>query len=269
MVTKDRLKKICFIGGSGFYELLTDSSEIAIETPFDSKPVKVLHQMKNGIDTYFLPRHGSGHSIPPHKVNYHANIYALHSLGITRVIATSAVGSLRVSYQPGDYVILDQFIDFVRPLTFFNGDFGVDFPSGAQLSGVVHVDMTSPYCSEIREAFSQVLKEDSRTHMKGTYAITNGPRFETAAEIKALEMLGADVVGMTNSSETVLCRELGICYCTIAVVTNMAAGLQKEVNHQEVLDIFNSRSSQLKQIFSEIINHIPFKRVCTCANHVK
>ncbi|MFX0123927.1 MAG: MTAP family purine nucleoside phosphorylase [Candidatus Hodarchaeota archaeon] len=262
-------KKFCIIGGSGFYDFLEEPSKVSIATPFDSKPVIIYQQEFKEKTLYFLPRHGGHHSIPPHKINFKANIFALHSLAIPRVIATSAVGSLRTLINPGDYILLDQFIDFVRPITFFDGDFRVEFQEGIIKSGVVHLDMSEPYCPEIRKILSEVLKDDHNTHTAGTYATTMGPRFETPAEIKALQQMGADVVGMTNSSEAVLCRELGICYSVLAVVTNMAAGLQKQLSHGEVLDIFNSRAASLKQIFHEVITQVPKQRSCTCAWYIR
>ncbi|MFX1516335.1 MAG: S-methyl-5'-thioadenosine phosphorylase [Promethearchaeota archaeon] len=261
--------KICIIGGSGFYDFLKDPSELTITTPFDSKPVSIYQQEVEGKILYFLPRHGGHHSIPPHKINFKANIYALHSLAIPRVIATSAAGSLQTVMRPGDYVVLDQFIDFVRPITFFDGDFSIEFRDGIIKSGVIHLDMSEPYCPEIREVFSEVLKNDQNTHPKGTYATTMGPRFETPVEIKALQQMGVDLVGMTNSSEAILCRELGICYSVLAVVTNYAAGLQKQLSHGEVLDIFNSRAETLKQIFHEVITQIPEQRNCKCAWYIQ
>ncbi len=258
-------KKFCVIGGSGFYEFLRKPSKISVSTPFDSKPVTIFQQEFEGKTLYFLPRHGGHHSIPPHKINFKANIFALHSLAIPRVIATSAVGSLRTSMTPGDYILLDQFIDFVRPITFFDGDFSIELQKGIIKSGVIHLDMSEPYCPEIRKILSKVLEDDHNTHTAGTYATSMGPRFETPAEIKALQQMGADIVGMTNSSEAILCRELGICYSVLAVVTNMAAGLQKELSHIEVLDIFNSRAASLKQIFHEAITQLPEQRNCTCA----
>jgi 5'-methylthioadenosine phosphorylase len=260
---------VCVIGGSGFYDFLQDPSEITVFTPFSSKPVILYQQVVNDIKIYFLPRHAGDHSIPPHKINFQANIFALHSLNVTRILATNAVGSLNPDIKPGDFVILDQFIDFVRPLTFFDGNFSIEFSQGTKLSGVVHVDMTEPYCTEIREISKKALKRIPNTHEKGTYAISIGPRFETPAEIRAFQHMGADVVGMTNSSEAILCRELGICYGAIAVITNFAAGFQEAVNHQEVLDIFASRTSQLKKIFHEVIGQLPLKRNCSCANHIK
>jgi 5'-methylthioadenosine phosphorylase len=261
-------ESIGIIGGSGFYDFLSSPSEKLVETPFSSKPVVLYHSKVNEKDLYFLPRHGKGHSIPPHRINFKANIYALHLLSISRVLSTSAVGSVRTEIEPGKYVLLDQFIDFIRPITFFEGDFKVDFLDGNSLSGVVHTDMTHPYCTDLCSHISKVLSKFSYYQSKGTYFCTAGPRFETPAEIKAIQAMGADVVGMTNSSEAILCRELGICYSSIAVVTNFAAGLQKEVNHQEVVELFNKRASELKSILNDIIEILPIIKTCSCRSHI-
>lgn len=262
-------ESICIIGGSGFYDFLPDPSEIFVNTPFSSSPVKLYKDKMVSKEIYFLPRHGEGHTIPPHRINFKANIFALHSLSISRVISTSAVGSVRHSIKPGNYVILDQFIDFIRPITYFEGDFSVEFPDGNKLEGVVHTDMSAPYCTEIREIAKDILSDIPYSKMEGTYFCAHGPRFETPGEIKAIQSMGADVVGMTNSSEAILSRELGICYSSIAVVTNFAAGLQQEVNHQEVIDLFNERASELKDILKRIIEQLPSEKHCSCRNHIK
>ncbi|MHA1971761.1 MAG: phosphorylase family protein [Candidatus Hodarchaeales archaeon] len=258
--------KICVIGGSGIYDLLKEPSTIEVETPFAESPVKVYFQNIEGKEVFFLPRHGGKHSIPPHKINFKANIFALHKLGITRVLSTNAVGSLNKNMKPGDYVILSDFIDFTYPITFFDGKFVARFSGGFELKGVIHLDMTEPYCPEIRESFLRVLK-DKKHHSQGIYLRTMGPRFETPAEIYAIRQMGADVVGMTNPSEAILCRELGICYGTIAVITNFAAGMQKALSHQEVLDIFQSRVKEIKQLFFDVIKELPAKRGCNCFRH--
>ena len=262
------LDKVCIIGGSGFYDFLPAPKEVAIKTPFDKIPVQILEQIVDRRSVFFLPRHGGKHSIPPHKINYKANIFALHKLGVRRVLSTNAVGSLNESMKPGDYVILDDFIDFAFPITFFEDGFEVSFNSGKTLSGVIHLDMSEPYCPEIRNSILKTIK-NKNIHPTGSYARTMGPRFETKAEILALKQWGAHVVGMTNPSEAILCRELGICYATIAVVTNYAAGLQKELSHQEVLDIFNSRLKELKNLFFDVIKNLPVEQGCNCAKHIK
>jgi 5'-methylthioadenosine phosphorylase len=129
--------------------------------------------------------------------------------------------------------------------------------------------MTSPYCPDLGKHVASILSKISHSRLTGTYFCSAGPRFETPAEIKAIQTLGGDVVGMTNSSEAILCRELGICYNSIAVVTNMAAGLQQEVNHQEVIDLFDQRAKELKNILKNIIAGLPIEKTCTCRSHIK
>ncbi len=261
-------ESICIIGGSGFYDFLPSPKEKLVETPFSSEPVVLYHSTVNDRDLYFLPRHGKGHSIPPHRINFKANIYAIHLLSISRVLSTSAVGSARIEIKPGEYVLLDQFIDIIRPITFFEGEFGVKFQDGNELNGVIHTDMTHPYCPDLRNHISGILSRFPYSRLQGTYYCAAGPRFETPAEIKAIAAMGGDVVGMTNSSEAILCRELGICYSSIAVVTNYAAGLQKQVNHQEVIDLFNQRASELKTILNDVIEILPYTKTCSCRAHI-
>ena len=261
-------ESLCIIGGSGFYDFLPSPTEKLVETPFSPEPVVLYHSTVNDQELYFLPRHGKGHSIPPHHINFKANIFALHLLSISRVLSTSAVGSVRDEIKPGNYVLLDQFIDIIRPITYFEGDFEVKFSDGNELSGVVHTDMTHPYCSDLRKHVWEILSKFNYSQPQGTYYCAAGPRFETPAEIKALKVMGADVVGMTNSSEAILCRELGICYSSIAVVTNYAAGLQEQVNHQEVIDLFNQRASELKSILNDVIEIIPTTKTCSCRGHI-
>ncbi|NHJ00815.1 MAG: S-methyl-5'-thioadenosine phosphorylase [Candidatus Heimdallarchaeota archaeon] len=256
------------IGGSGFYDFLSSPTKIQVETPFKKESITLYRQTLNENVVYFLPRHGLNHSIPPHMINYKANLFALHKLNVSRIIATCAVGSLKHDLSPGNLVVLDQFIDFVRPLTYFDGKFSLRFPSGSTVSGVTHLDMTEPYCPEIRQTIISVLGE-SPIVTSGTYFTCSGPRFETLAEIKALQLLGADVVGMTNSSEAILARELGICYGVIAVVTNYAAGLQETVSQEEVIEIFKHHLGNLKAKIPEIFTHLPHSRRCGCSNHTK
>ena len=260
---------VCIIGGSGLYGFLPNPKELLVQTPFCSDPVILYSDKIDGQQIYFLPRHGKGHSIPPHKINFKANVFALHKKSVSRVISTSAAGSVRSSIEPGTYVLLDQFIDFIRPLTYFENDFEVTFEKGEKLNGVVHVDMTNPYCPDIGKHAATILSKTGHSKLTGTYFCAAGPRFETPAEIKAVQTLGGDVVGMTNSSEAILCRELGICYNSIAVVTNMAAGLQQQVNHQEVIDLFNQRASELKNILKDIIKILPPEKTCSCRSHIK
>lgn len=240
---------IGIIGGSGLYEILKNPESTNIDTPFTKSPVIIQKEELHDRILYFLPRHGTGHNIPPHMINYKANIFALYKVGCDCVLSTNAVGSLRDDYNPGDYVVIDQFMDFVRPITFFDGSFSINLRSGEKLFGVVHTDVTEPYASSLRDVLVSTAQQfNSTVHPVGTYATCNGPRFETPAEIKALQVLGADVVGMTNSSEATLCNEIKLKYATITLITNFGSGLQKKVSHEEVIEMFNLKIKELRKI---------------------
>ncbi len=209
---------IGIIGGTGVYDpaIMEGVHEKVVGTDYGE--VKIMMGDYQGEAVAFLPRHGGDHSVPPHLINYRANIKALYKLGVKRIIATAAVGSLNFEYKPGTIVIVDQFIDFTkgRIPTFFAGD----------ERGVVHVDMTEPYCPEVRKALFEAAElTGTDVFDRGTYVCTEGPRFETAAEIKMFKTMGGDVIGMTAVPEAVLARELGICYATVSMVTNYAAGI--------------------------------------------
>ncbi len=205
------------IGGSGVYALGEgEYDERVLATAYGHVTLYVGRGESAGI--VFLPRHGREHSLPPHRVNYRANLKALASLGVQRVLATAAVGALNERVAPGKLVLIDQFIDLTkgRPQTFYEG--------GA--SGVAHVDVTEPYCPSLRAALAAAAARRSLACVEGaTYACTEGPRFETAAEVRLLAAWGADVVGMTGIPEAPLARELGLCYASVAIPMNWGAGL--------------------------------------------
>ncbi|SEF90443.1 5'-methylthioadenosine phosphorylase [Caloramator fervidus] len=253
------MKRIAIIGGTGVYspDIFKNSKEIEVSTPYGN--VTLLESQHSEAIVYFLERHGKNHKLPPHKVNYLANIYALKLLNVERVLATAAVGSLSEKLSPGTFIILDQFIDFTknRPSTFFDGS-----------NGVVHIDMTEPYCPELRNILIQSCKSlKINFNEKGTYVCTEGPRFETPAEIKMFKILGADVVGMTNFPEVVLAREANLCYATVAMVTNYAAGISKSIlTHKEVMDNMASMTENIKKLFLTAIEGIPYARNCNCKN---
>ncbi len=206
------------IGGTGVYKLFDDKESVTVDTRYGSAEIDLVT-----IDGYrfaFLPRHGRGHSVPPHRINFRANIQALRSLGIEFVYATTAVGSCSERFAPGDVVVLRDFLDFTksRPSTFFeDGD------------EVVHAPMHEPYCRRLTEAFLETAREH-RLQVKGeaVYVCTEGPRFETAAEIRMYARMGGEVVGMTSVPEVVLAREAGICYASIGIVTNLCTGMSEE-----------------------------------------
>jgi len=220
------------IGGSGLTNLknLEITRREVKRTPYGEPSSPLVYGRLGGQEVVFLARHGHGHTIPPHEVNYRANIWAIKETGATRVIAVNAVGGIASALQSGQLVFPDQIIDYTyaREHTFF----------GNEQKSVTHIDFTYPYCEELRRIFIQAARAAGiKAAEHATYAATQGPRFETIAEIKRLERDGGDIVGMTGMPETCLARELGLCYASIAVVANPAAGKAaggislKEIEH--------------------------------------
>lgn len=253
------MPEIGIIGGSGVYSLedIEDPQKQKIDTPYGKSPEIITGIVKNR-ELAFMPRHGKKHTEPPHKINFKANIQALEKLGVERIIATTAVGSLNSEIAPGEFVIIDQFLDFTknRPRTFYDGSDGE----------VVHVDMTNPYCSELRKTLIDTAENlEIPVNSSGTYACTEGPRYETSAEIQMLNELGGDLVGMTNVPECVLARELEICYSTVSVVTNYGAGISEEkLTHTEVAEIMEKNIKRVKELIFSTIPNIPSEKSCGC-----
>lgn len=250
--------KIAVIGGTGVYDpnIMSGVRDETVNTPYGDVSLKIGNY--RGKPVAFMNRHGEEHSIPPHLVNYRANIAALKKLGVKNILATAAVGSLNPAMQPGHFTFVDQFLDFtkVRKQTFFDG--------GA--AGVVHLDMTNPYCPELREVLSRAARSLGQTsHQAGTYVCCEGPRFETAAEIKMYRLLGGDLVGMTGVPEAPLAREAEICYATIAMVTNYAAGISPtRLTHQEVVDVMMQNGENLRKVIMQAIAWLDPDRSCAC-----
>ncbi|PKM82613.1 MAG: S-methyl-5'-thioadenosine phosphorylase [Firmicutes bacterium HGW-Firmicutes-14] len=255
--------RIGIIGGTGVYDpkILKDISEEHIRTDYGN--IRVTVGKHNGIPVAFLPRHGEDHTIPPHRVNYRGNIMALRKLGVERILATGAVGSLNLKMNPGEFVLVDQFIDFTknRPHTFFeDGE-----------KGVVHIDMTEPYCREFRKIVATAAATlEIPLKTRGTYICTEGPRFETPAEIKMYSLLGGHLVGMTGVPEVVLAREAEMCYVTVAMITNFAAGISpKPLTHTEVLEAMGRSNDNLRKLIMRVIEMIPEGRNCECQNSIE
>jgi 5'-deoxy-5'-methylthioadenosine phosphorylase len=215
---------VAIIGGSGLTNLknLRITRREVIRTPYGEPSAPMIFGQLGGQEAVFLPRHGAGHTIPPHEVNYRANIWAIKQTGVDKVIAVNAVGGISPDYLvSGTLVIPDQVIDYTygRCHTFF----------GSEHKKVTHVDFTQPYCEDLRQT---VIQAAARAKMKvmerGTYGATQGPRFESAAEIRRMERDGADIVGMTGMPEAGLARELELCYASISLVVNPAAGKTRE-----------------------------------------
>ncbi|HEC25895.1 MAG TPA: S-methyl-5'-thioinosine phosphorylase [Gammaproteobacteria bacterium] len=213
------MTRLAIIGGSGLTSLahLEITKREVSRTPYGELSGPLIYGNLNGQEVVFLARHGYAHTIPPHLVNYRANLWALKEAGISHIIAVAAVGGIPEKFVPTSIVFPDQIIDYTysRAHTIFDED---------HLT-VTHIDFTEPYCEELRTVLiDAATRADIAVIPEATYAATQGPRFETAAEIDRLERDGAHVVGMTGMPETVLARELGLCYATIAVVANAAAG---------------------------------------------
>jgi 5'-methylthioadenosine phosphorylase len=252
--------RIGLIAGSGVQDLYDQEEprQKTVGTEFGEVPVYLV-RIDEDRELVFLPRHGKGHSIPPHRINYRANIRALAELGCGCVLATNAVGSMNTQMQPGDMVVCDQFLDFTkqRPLTFFDGEGGE----------VRHVDVTEPYCPRLRETLREgcMAALGEELHPAATYVCAEGPRFETAAEIAMYSQLGGDVVGMTGVPEAVLAREAGLCYATVCVVSNWAAGItDSPITHSEVEELMDRRQSDLKCMLRETIGRITDDADCAC-----
>jgi 5'-methylthioinosine phosphorylase len=215
---------VAIIGGSGLAKLadLEITREEVVRTPYGEPSGPIVRGRLHGEDVVFLPRHGSGHTIPPHRVNYRANIWALKETGVRRIIAVAAVGGIADRLRASDLVLPDQIIDYTygRAHTFFDGG---DKP-------VMHVDFTFPYCADMRRLLIEAAhRAGIAVAETGTYGATQGPRFESAAEIRRMERDGADVVGMTGMPEAALARELDMRYAAIAVVVNRAAGKEESI----------------------------------------
>lgn len=213
------MTRIAVIGGSGLTQLnnLQATRHEPTRTPYGEPSAPMLFGLLGGTEVVFLPRHGSGHTIPPHAINYRANLWALKQASVTDVIAVNAVGAIRPGLEDASLIVPDQIIDYTygREHTFF----------GDTQQQLRHVDFSQPYCEKLRD----ILIEGARRAgvepaENGTYGATQGPRFETVAEIRRLERDGADIVGMTGMPEAGLARELGLCYACIAVIVNPAAG---------------------------------------------
>lgn len=245
-----------FITGTGFYTLpnIQDIRKQLVETPYGAVEVEI--GTLAGREIAFIPRHGKGHTIAPNDINYRANIYALYKLGVQRIFATSVSGSLNPEWGPGTLVLVDQFLTFAttRADTFY--------PLDGKLA---HVDVTDPYCNTLHQhLLTAGKKEGMEFQQGGTYACFPGPRFESRAEIEMARRLGAHLVGQTNYPEVVLARELAMCYATVGIVSNFAAGMQADLTVDEVMDNLKIVGDTLTRIFGEVASALPEEQECTC-----
>ena len=258
------MRKIAIIGGTGIYspEALQGFEDKVIDTPYGPALCNIGELAGNQV--VFITRHGVGHKTAPHKVNYRANIWALKSLGTEEIFATTAVGSLNPEMKAGHFVVCSNVLDFTKSRinTFY------DTPE----RGVVHVDFSYPYCPCVRERVIRCLEKlDIPFHKEGVYVATEGPRFESAAEIKAYAMLGGDLVGMTNMPECILAREAEMCYSTCSIVTNMAAGISHTpLSHMEVVEAMGKSINNMNKLIAAFINdNEPVVATCGCHTALK
>lgn len=239
--------EIGVIGGSGFYSFAADAEPVQVATPYGDPTGEIRVGELDGRGVAFVPRHGVDHEYPPHLVNYRANLWALHSLGVRQVLAPCAVGSLRTDLGPGTLVVPDQVVDrtWGRVSTFYD-----------RVGAVGHVSFADPYCPRGRAA---VLGAAADAVDGGTLVVVNGPRFSSRAESRWHAAQGWSLVGMTGQPEAALARELGICYTAVALVTDLDAGLEGEqaVSHAEVLDSFRSNLERLKLVLRRAIADLP------------
>ncbi len=251
------------IGGSGLYRVpgFEEVEKKRITTPFGEPSDEYLLGRISGRDVAFLARHSPEHTIPPHRLNYRANIEGFHMIAVKRIIAVHAVGGINPAFNPGDLVIPDQIIDFTtgRESSFYDGP------------DVVHVDFTNPYCEEMREVFLKAASGTAASlHNGGTYICTNGPRLETRAEIEFFRRIGGDIVGMTGMPEAILAREREICYLSVSVVTNPAAGLSgRKLTTSEVIETMSASMDRIKKILLGVIKAFPPVRSCPCKDALK
>ncbi len=248
-------------GGSGFYRFIGNSGkQVRIVTPYGPPSAAVTLTRVGGKRVAFLPRHGVRHEFPPHAVPYKANVYAFKKLGVARVVAPNAVGSLKGNIEPGDLVFCDQFVNLTagRDATYYDGP------------ETTHVSMAEPYCPQMREvAIRSARKLKVRFHEGGTVVVVQGPRFSTKAESRFFSRQGWDVINMTQFPEAVLAREQEMCYLNISVVTDYDAGLEGDpsvnpVSHREVMRVFERNMSMLRSLIGDIVASVPDERRCAC-----
>jgi 5'-methylthioadenosine phosphorylase len=241
---------LAIIGGTGLTQLpnLEIVRREEVRTPYGDPSGALTLGTIRGQPVVFLARHGYGHTIPPHRVNYRANLWAIAQQQVTYVVSVASVGGIRADLAPGTLAVPDQLLDYTygREFTYFTGVDG----------RVVHIDFTQPYCEPLRRLLIEAAQEAGEPIVEGgTYATTQGPRLETAAEINRLERDGADMVGMTGMPEAALARELGLCYAALAVVVNHAAGRGDSASGIRLADI-------------DTVSRTALVRVCNIMDHL-
>ncbi|CAL9458884.1 S-methyl-5'-thioadenosine phosphorylase [Streptomyces sp. enrichment culture] len=261
--------EIGVIGGSGFYSFLEDVTEVRVDTPYGAPSDSLFLGELAGRKIAFLPRHGRGHKVPPHRINYRANLWALRAAGVRQVLGPCAVGGLRAEYGPGTLLVPDQLVDRTksRTQTFFDGE---PLPDGS-VPNVVHTTFADPYCPAGRAvALAAARGRGWEPVDGGTMVVVEGPRFSTRAESQWHAAMGWSVVGMTGHPEAVLARELGLCYTSMALVTDLDAGAEtgEGVSHTEVLRVFGENVGRLREVLFDAVAALPAteSRDCLCTH---
>ena len=252
--------EIGVFGGSGFYSFLDDVREVVLDTPYGAPSGPVHVGEVDGRAVAFIPRHGAEHEFPPHVVNFRANVWAMRAVGVRRLFGPCAAGSLRPEIAPGDFVVCDQLVDRTRgrPDTYYDGP------------RVHHISLADPYCPELRTALADASAAEGLTvHERGTVVVVPGPRFSTRAESQSFRAAGWDVVNMTQYPEATLARELGICYATVAVVTDYDSGLQgvagiEPVTMEQIFRVFEANLERLRAVLFRAVAAVPPVPACEC-----
>jgi 5'-methylthioadenosine phosphorylase len=245
-------------GGSGFYSFLEDSETVAVDTPYGEPSAPAHIGEVGGVRVAFIPRHGLKHELPPHRINYRANVWAMKELGVSRVVGPNAVGSLQSDVKPGEFVICDQLVDRTRGRadTFYDGPV------------TTHISFADPYCPTMREVAAEKGRElDIPLHERGTVVVIQGPRFSTRSESAWFAAQGWEVINMTQYPEAPLARELELCYANISLVTDydVGAGDHPLVTNDEVVRVFNENNERVRNLLFSMIPALPAERDCPCA----
>lgn len=244
------------VGGSGLARLaaLAQVRREVVRTPYGEPSGALCFGRLGGADVVFLPRHGYGHTIPPHRINYRANLWALREAGVEGIVAVTSVGGIRLGFGPGTLVVPDQIVDYTwgRQHTFFDG------PESSIGTAVSHIDFTWPYTEALRRRLLAAAQAAGETvHAGGVYGATQGPRLESAAEIGRMQRDGCDLVGMTGMPEAALARELGLDYACISVVVNHAAGKGDSATAipvDQLGDVMAAATGRVERILESFVN---------------
>lgn len=246
-------------GGSGFYSFLDRTRSLEIDTPYGAPSAPPVVGEVAGVPVAFIPRHGTKHEHPPHRVPYRANVWAMRELGVGRILGPTACGSLQEHVRPGDFVVCDQLVDRTRgrPSTFYDGP------------ATTHISFADPYCPTMRRvAIAQADRLGIPVHDRGTVVVVEGPRFSTRAESAWFKSAGWEVVNMTQLPEAVLARELEICYANVSLITDYDVGVEgvQPVTNDEVVRVFEQNNAKLRDLLFAVIPALPAERDCACAN---